>query len=42
VSVAFNRNDNNVLTLSLNGALKLIDVRMEQNLKTYEDDTIME
>ncbi len=41
MSVAFNRNDNNVLTLSINGALKLIDVRMEQSLITFEDDTIM-
>jgi hypothetical protein len=31
-----------VLTLSLNGVLKLIDVRMEHSLKTYEDDTIMQ
>ncbi len=43
VSVAFNRNDNNVLTLSLNGALKIIDVRMESNhVRKYEDDHIME
>ena len=31
-----------MLTLSLNGGLKLVDVRMEQSLKTYEDDSIME
>ena len=42
MSVAFNRNDNNVLTLSINGALKLIDVRMEQSLKIFEDHNIME
>jgi hypothetical protein len=31
-----------VLTLSLNGVLKLIDLRMEQSFKTFEDDSIME
>ena len=41
VSVAFDKY-NYVITLSLNGEINHIDIRMEQILKTYEEETIME